>query len=149
MELSSDLSASLVRKMMKECQISYRKTIEKIIHSEDININQFYILENLKEQSGRSTIEISNILQISQPAVTQSINKLVVLGYVTKEKHAKDKRKTICILTEAGQTKIKELEIKQLELFMGIMGEMDKGKNHMLIEGLNNFTKVCRDKEYL
>ncbi|MCR1897598.1 MarR family transcriptional regulator [Irregularibacter muris] len=139
MELSSDFSANILRNLITELHFINGKIIEEVIRSEDISINQFYILEYLNRNKKTSTTELANVLKISQPAVTQFINKLVQLEYISKNNHPEDKRRTIFALTQGGQKKIKILQDHQVSIIKNRIGAMDKGKDLFLIEGLKSF----------
>ena len=139
MELSFDFAANILRNMMADFYFVHEKIIEEIVNNQGISINQFYILQILSKNEGKSTKELADILKISQPAVTQFINKLVDLNYLSKENHPKDKRRTMYHLTKMGQEKLEILQNKQIDIVKNVIENMDRGKDLLLIEGLKAF----------
>ncbi|WP_378956662.1 MarR family winged helix-turn-helix transcriptional regulator [Pelosinus sp. sgz500959] len=67
------------------------------------------ILTALYENDGQLTMkQIAQIIGKDKSTITPLVNKLVDLGYITKEKNEIDKRVTYIILTEKG----KQIEAK-------------------------------------
>lgn len=61
------------------------------------------ILTALYENNGKLTMkDIAKIIGKDKSTITPLVNKLLELGYITKEKNASDKRVTYIILTSKG-----------------------------------------------
>ncbi len=61
------------------------------------------ILTALYENNGKLTMkQIAQITRKDKSTITPLINKLLQLGYITKEKHETDKRSTYILLTSQG-----------------------------------------------
>lgn len=61
------------------------------------------IFTALYENDGKLTMkQIAEITRKDKSTITPLINKLLQLGYITKEKHETDKRSTYIILTSKG-----------------------------------------------
>lgn len=74
-------------------------------HSE---IAVLYCIKNAESGAkGVKVSEISNMLRVTAPSVTQLINGLVVNGYVERQSHERDRRSVRIRLTEKGDDVIK------------------------------------------
>lgn len=69
--------------------------------------NDYYYLSTIDELNKPNFTTIAEALQISKPAVSVMIRKLLSMGLVEKEKSEEDKRVTFVMLTEKGKQIIK------------------------------------------
>ena len=116
--------------MMKETQIVYD------YYAIDFDPYLFPIFKIITHKNNITNTEIKALINISQPAITQSINKLKKKNLITISPCSSDKRKKIISLSEKGQ----KIHKKMIPIWQGI-DEVIKAftleKTSSLIEHLN------------
>lgn len=89
----------------------------------------FYIGAN-QPVNGRS---IGTAFHLSPSAVSQLIDGLYNLGYITRETRAEDRRATYLGLTEEGTRKLKHLEEKSKEFFKSVTKSLNDEEIEVMI----------------
>ena len=118
--------------MMKEVQLVYDYF--------DIDFDPFLfpIIRIIDNKNGVTNTEINANLNMSQPAVTQSINKLIKKDLIKLKNDDLDKRKKIIHLSKKGEILI--LKMKPLWLIIdNVFKEFTTDTSNSLIEHLNKF----------
>ncbi|MGP7816359.1 MarR family winged helix-turn-helix transcriptional regulator [Niallia sp. 01092] len=96
--------------------------------------------------------EISSILQITSPSVTQVINVLAKEGLVERINDQKDGRVVRITLTEKGKSVTKEIHQKIIEKYKQLVEYLGEEKSKELISLLTDVNeffskgKTCNDK---
>ena len=122
--------------------------IEKKLLENDLNgliPSHGNILTALFDNNGKLTMKkISEITGKDKSTITPLINKLLELGYITKEKSDKDKRVTYIILTSEGiqikdkytaisddiyATAYKDFSEEEKEIFLRLLKKMNNNFN--------------------
>ncbi len=99
-----------------------------------LTIFQIHILFFLKEKQSASTKEIANFFQLSLPATTLSLKKLIDEKLIKKEVLKKDERTKILKLTKKGEKLIKEINYKKMKNINSIINKLDQKEKKILIE---------------
>ncbi|MCW3790365.1 MarR family winged helix-turn-helix transcriptional regulator [Paenibacillus sp. LS1] len=87
-----------------------------------------------KGESHTATVsEISRVLQVTSPTVTQMINNLIQLGYVSRSTSPKDNRVSILSLTEKGNACADEADEKYTSIFEGLIHHLGEVQSDQLI----------------
>jgi DNA-binding MarR family transcriptional regulator/N-acetylglutamate synthase-like GNAT family acetyltransferase len=94
----------LSENMMKEIQLVYD------YFNIDFDPYLFPIIKIIDHNNGITNSEIKSKLALSQPAITQATNKLMVKGLVSSKSDAKDGRKKIVSLSDKGKRVIGEMQ---------------------------------------
>ena len=98
----------------------------------------FPILKIIHHKNGVTNSEINLSLDLSQPAITQSINKLSKKGLITIEKDDIDKRKKLIYLSDKGTKLV--LQMQPLwHVIDKIIKDYGSYNSSSLIEHINNF----------
>jgi DNA-binding MarR family transcriptional regulator len=92
---------------LSKCNID----ISKELGSYEMQIKQFHYLALIEKTQNMTFSELSEILNITKPSVTEIINKLTKLGCVYREQSSSDKRVFYIKLTEKGKKIVKLKEI--------------------------------------
>jgi DNA-binding MarR family transcriptional regulator len=72
-----------------------------------LTVHQLQYIDAINELGEPSISEIAARLNITKASVTTGINKLLMLGYVTKTQSSEDRRVVNVKLTEAGELLVK------------------------------------------
>lgn len=89
--------------MMRETQLVYN------YFNIDFDPYLFPAFRIISDGNGVTNTEITESLQLSQPAVTQMINKLVERELILLHKDKSDKRKKIVVLSQKGEVLITKM----------------------------------------
>jgi DNA-binding MarR family transcriptional regulator len=73
------------------------------IGAREINLTQFQYINAINHAKDPTPSDLAKILNLSKPAVTGIVNKLIEQGYVTKNQSARDRRVYHIQLTKAGK----------------------------------------------
>ncbi|GAB5400108.1 MAG: hypothetical protein Aureis2KO_16930 [Aureisphaera sp.] len=127
---------------MKNIQSAYNK------HNIDFDPYLFPAFHNIANLGSTTNAELFESLKTSQPAVTQTINKLLKKGLIESKTDATDKRKKAIVLSQKGR----EFHQKVRPIWRGMERAVKKFTQHpanSLIEHLNNFEAVLQSGEFL
>jgi DNA-binding MarR family transcriptional regulator len=94
MEIFETVSRALVNTKMQKL----RK-----IGAREINLTQFQYINAINRTEDITPTSLSKTLELSKPAVTGIVNKLIEQGYVTKSRSDSDRRVYHIRLTKAGR----------------------------------------------
>jgi DNA-binding MarR family transcriptional regulator len=104
-------------RILRLCFVLHQEIDRKIVVSsiKDINaeitFQNLLIIKALEGSNGTHMNAISELLNISKAQMTQSIDKLVALGMVSRQDSTKDRRKIDVFLTEEGKRVLEEVDI--------------------------------------
>ena len=116
--------------IMKEVQLVYD------YFNIDFDPYLFPIIKIIDYKNGVTNTEIKSSLSLSQPAITQAINKLTSKGYIDFENDKSDKRKKIIHLSNKGKQVV--LQMKPLwKVIDAIVKAYTTHASHSLVEHLN------------
>ncbi len=96
-DLLMDIPTVLCRNMSQQ----FVSTVLKDIKC-DFSQHYFMILKLLSEKGKLYVTEIVELLSITKPQMTASVDKLISLDYVIRENDKKDRRKIYLTLTKSG-----------------------------------------------
>ena len=109
----------------------------KELGSYDMQIKQFHYLSLIDKNPEMTSSELSEILNITKPSVTEIINKLTKFECVYREQSELDKRVFYIKLTEKGKNivRLKELSVKKFA---------KERLDSLTDEEISNFIKIFR-----
>ncbi|WP_319370504.1 MarR family transcriptional regulator [uncultured Ilyobacter sp.] len=109
----------------------------KELGSYEMQIKQFHYLSLIDKTPNMTSSELSEILNITKPSVTEIINKLIKLGCVYRDQSSSDKRVFYIKLTEKGKNIVRLKEISA-EKFA------EERLDSLTGEEVSNFIKIFR-----
>ncbi len=102
-----------------------------------LGLNYYVYLDRIRKLGFPSFGELAEKLNVSKPAITAVVNKLIKLGYVEKVQSAEDKRVFCVQLTETGMT-ISDTLLKAHERFIKqVKSSMDEEELKTLVSLIN------------
>ncbi len=90
-----------------------------------------------KKHAGKTISELSQMLNIRLPSVTQTVNKLVQKGYLEKVKCSDDKRVVYVSLTRLGQKAEHAHRYFHRNMTRAITADLDDNEQRALLSGLS------------
>lgn len=97
--------------------------------------------EGQPDVRGKMVSEISNLLHVSPPTVTQLIKGLEADGLVERRMDATDRRVIRVKLTEAGEKEIQEAKKRLADTFNGLIAHLGEEQSEQLVTLLNEVFK--------
>jgi DNA-binding MarR family transcriptional regulator len=104
-------------RILRLCFVLQQEIDRKIVVSSikdcnpEITFQNLLIMKALEGSKGTHMNAIGEILNISKAQMTQSIDKLVALGMVSRQDSTKDRRKIDIFLTKKGNRVLEEVDI--------------------------------------
>lgn len=98
----------------------WKQYFYKVLGDESLSPAQMGILFYINEHQPVTGKKVAKILQISPSAVTQLIDGLDQLNWITREHDEADRRIMHIRLSDAGRAKVDQLEQRRKEFFMDI-----------------------------
>ncbi|MCA0754795.1 MarR family transcriptional regulator [Paenibacillus sp. N4] len=124
-----------------------KKTIDGLKPSE---IRVLVRLKNNLDNGGASMTvsELSKILQVTSPTVTQMINSLLASGHVNRSADPSDRRITEITLTDKGSRFAEKALERYHALFKGVIDRLGKEQSDQLIVTLNQLFDYLESYSY-
>ncbi|WP_438496473.1 MarR family winged helix-turn-helix transcriptional regulator [Paenibacillus sp. IHBB 3054] len=95
-------------------------------------------LRNTKADKQVLTVsEISKLLKVTSPTITQMVNSLLSQGFVVRTSDSQDRRISSIVLTEKGELLADKAVAKIREMFKGMVDYLGQEQSETLIELLN------------
>jgi DNA-binding MarR family transcriptional regulator len=98
----------------------WRTHFQKLLKPEHLSPTLMSMLFHISTEQPASGRSISAALQLSPSAVSQLIDGLAHMGYISRETRAEDRRVTYFGLTELGEKKVLDLQVKRHQFFMSV-----------------------------
>jgi MarR family transcriptional regulator, organic hydroperoxide resistance regulator len=130
-DLLHDVSSSLIRTLRIVDTVRLQ-----IWDSQDITLPQLRILFNVRSHPGIDLRSLASAFKISNSAVSQQVDKLVVRGLISRVDDQEDRRRICLSLTEAGQQAtgdISRATRSQLEGALSSLPDDDLGQLRRLL----------------
>jgi len=129
-------------RILRLCFVIQQEVDRKIVVSSikdcnvEITFQNLLIMKALEGSKGTHMNAISEILNISKAQMTQSIEKLVALGMVSRQDSTKDRRKINVFLTEEGKRVLEEVDISIKRKLMEKISDLDNTELDTLLKAL-------------
>jgi DNA-binding MarR family transcriptional regulator len=124
MEIFETVSRALVNTKMQKL----RK-----IGAREINLTQFQYINAINRTEDVTPTSLAKTLELSKPAVTGIVNKLIEQGYVTKSRSDSDRRVYHIRLTKAGRQVADAYEAACREYIDGMAHALSKNELDQLV----------------
>ncbi len=111
--------------------------------SKDIAKHHFMILKIIKEHKKLYITEIVQNLGITKSQMTNSVDKLLKLGYLERHSDLKDRRKSFLSLTEEGLSKTEKIIFQIKKNIAKDMKVLSQKELNDLEKGLEVLNKFC------
>ncbi|SEN58013.1 MarR family winged helix-turn-helix transcriptional regulator [Paenibacillus sp. OV219] len=110
-----------------------RRPIENCTPAETMTL--FFIRKATNEQpEGLKASEISNIMNVASPTMTQTLNVLMARGLIDRETDPNDRRAVRIKLTEEGQRLTQLAESKMHEKLTALIAHLGEERAMLLVE---------------
>ncbi|WP_353893688.1 MarR family transcriptional regulator [Proteinivorax hydrogeniformans] len=131
MESSNDVAYKLMQAFMQlNRQRLHATPIAEMRHSELVVLRNISRLDN---GQGVMVSELSALLKVSAPSITQTVNSLVKKELVRRCADSADRRAVRLFLTDSGVEKLEAAFLEFKSQFQGLVNHMGKSRSQELI----------------
>ncbi len=127
--------------LMKETQLAYDH------FGIDFDPYLFPVFKLVSQKEGITNTEIYNAVGLTQPAITQSLNKLSKKELITSTSDQMDRRKKIIVLSKKGEQLLKQL-IPIWEVIDSVIKEFTTQTSTSLVSHINQLELRLREKSF-
>jgi DNA-binding MarR family transcriptional regulator len=99
-------------------------------------VSQLRAVAWLAERDAASMRELAAAMQLSPPATSELVDRLVERGSVTREPHRHDRRQVLVTLTPAARTAWREVRDERLRRLTGVIARLEPGERQGFVRGV-------------
>lgn len=127
--------APLMELFSRLARLDWRKQTKWSIKASEVRLLIVVKTGNRQEADGNgmTVSDISKLLQVTSPTVTQMINNLIKNDYVKRTVHPNDRRIAEISLTEKGNRVAEEAKTEFTNVFKGLIDHLGKEQSEQLI----------------
>ena len=139
-------------KKLMHAFLQFRKIHWKPPHIKELKPSEFMVLHTVKNAfldgtEGLMVSEISDLLKVARPTVTQLVNSLQRKGFIEKQADEKDKRVVRISLSEKGKTHAKQGSEEFYKIFDGLADHLGTEKSKELTNLLQDVFNYFQETE--
>jgi DNA-binding MarR family transcriptional regulator len=132
-------------RILRLCFVLQQEIDRKIVVSSikdcnpEITFQNLLIMKALEGSKGKHMNAIGELLNISKAQMTQSIDKLVILGMVSRQHSGEDRRRIDIYLTEKGKQVLEEVDIIIKRKIIEKIGNLSSTEIDRMLKSLEYF----------
>ncbi len=134
-----------VKHQLISAMIALRKMSVLFSPDCEIHFNEIFVLKSIADPSGFNTNELSSVLHISKPAISQILNSLEKRGYISREIDLIDRRKINVSLNEKGVNALVNVKKYHDNIFNEIIARFGEDNTMQLIFLLNRLIEIAEE----
>lgn len=135
-DISFEAADELVR-ALRRLTISQRGRKAELLHSIDLQIGQDVVLVELHRLQRASQIELAEAVEVDEPSVARSIQRLEKKKLVQRSRDPRDARRRVVELTSVGEKLIPKIERIYLQFAHEVLGDGGEKERKRLLKLLN------------
>lgn len=127
-------------------QISYwiKKRGRDALSNVKITLPQFQVLQLVYFREAVNVKDLTQLTGLAASTVSEMVDRLVELTYVTKVQNAVDKRQVILTCTKPGAAIIRKVIRQRVKTVREIVDTMSPGASEALVAQLTGFVRLCK-----
>lgn len=122
-----------------------RRLRKQISNPEQMSITERSVLQLLIVNEEMLPSELSAQLNISSQYMSQVLNRLAELEYISRKAATVDKRKTFASLTEKGKRKVQESRLEREEWLAGLIAQHYSDQDKLVIQKAIQLLSILPD----
>lgn len=107
-----------------------------------ITLPQFQVLQLVYFREAVNVRGLTRLTGLAASTVSEMVDRLVELGYVTKKQNEVDRRQIVLTCTKQGSSIIRKVIRKRIKTVSAIMQEMNPGSAERLVQMLTEFVEL-------
>lgn len=132
-----------------ECTIRlYFSTLMTFVRSRNLNFPRMMILSRLAHEQHCSVSDISRQMEISAPAASQLLDKLVEAGYVSRSENSEDRRIRNIDITPKGLELVDEIKKGPQEKINTIIDAIPPEEREQVRKSLHTLNTIVTHSQF-
>lgn len=133
--------------LLAKVTTAFRNSLERQMGQIGLHSGQIFILLELWERDGQRQIDLANRLNLSAPTVNKTVNGLIEINLVSRERLEDDGRSTRIFLTESGTAIRSQIESQWIELEESCLVGLSETERLILFELLGKLRNTYTGRE--
>jgi len=127
-------------------QISYwiKKRGRDALSNVKITLPQFQVLQLVYFGEAINVKDLTQLTGLAASTVSEMVDRLVELAYVTKAQNTVDKRQVILTCTKPGAAIIRKVIRQRVKTVRQVIETMSPGASEALVAQLTDFVRLCK-----
>ncbi len=133
--------------LLAKVTTAFRNSLERQMGQIGLHSGQIFILLELWDRDGQRQIDLANRLNLSAPTVNKTVNGLIEINLVSRERLEDDGRSTRIFLTESGSAIRSQIESQWIELEESCLVGLSETERLILFELLGKLRNTYTGRE--
>lgn len=131
----------MIEKIAHKVLISDKRKFKVGRKNQEFSLLEMFIIKKIGKNEIKSIYELVKEMEIDRGLVTSIIKKLVITGYIKKEKAQEDKRVNMLRLTVSGKEIYNEIIVGQQEFFEFILSDVTLNEEKAILKFLSKINQ--------
>jgi DNA-binding MarR family transcriptional regulator len=137
-------TAAELESLLRDISYWIKKKGRDALSSVRITLPQFQVLQLVYFGEAVNVKDLTHLTGLAASTVSEMVDRLVELAYITKTQNAVDKRQVILKCTKQGSSIIRKVIRQRIQRVQEISGRMKPGSADYLVTVLTEFVDLCK-----
>jgi len=137
-------TAAELESLLRDISYWIKKKGRDALSSVRITLPQFQVLQLVYFGEAVNVKDLTRLTGLAASTVSEMVDRLVELAYITKTQNAVDKRQVILKCTKQGSSIIRKVIRQRIQRVQEITGRMKPGSADYLVAVLMEFVDLCK-----
>jgi DNA-binding MarR family transcriptional regulator len=137
-------TAAELESLLRDISYWIKKKGRDALSSVRITLPQFQVLQLVYFGEAVNVKDLTHLTGLAASTVSEMVDRLVELAYITKTQNAVDKRQVILRCTKQGSSIIRKVIRQRIQRVQEISGRMKPGSADYLVTVLTEFVDLCK-----
>jgi DNA-binding MarR family transcriptional regulator len=137
-------TAAQLESLLRNISYWIKKKGRDALASVRITLPQFQVLQLVYFGEAVNVRDLTRSTGLAASTVSEMVDRLVELGYVTKRQNEVDRRQIVLTCTKQGASIIRKVIRKRIKTVSAIVQEMNPGSAERLVQMLSEFVGLSR-----
>lgn len=129
----------------REIHPKFSRFYTQVLHSADMTLPQYALLNQLAHCGSVSMTEVSHRLQITKPAVTSLVDRLEKKKCLRRIPHPKDRRIILLVMLPKGAKLVSKVQTSGLELLLKAYDHFNEAEHAIISRFYTTLSKTLDD----
>jgi DNA-binding MarR family transcriptional regulator len=137
-------TAAELESLLRDISYWIKKKGRDALSSVRITLPQFQVLQLVYFGEAVNVKDLTHLTGLAASTVSEMVDRLVELAYITKTQNVVDKRQVILKCTKQGSSIIRRVIRQRIQRVQEISGRMKPGSADYLVTVLTEFVDLCK-----
>lgn len=144
-ELTLTEFAAKIDEVMPAVMKGFARKQTNALYKGKITLPQFFILSHLNRHGDSIMKDLASVMEVSTPAATGIVERLVRDRYVTRVFDPKDRRVIHIRLTQSGANLVKKMDTQRRQLTLEVFGKISQQERENYLSILMHIKDVLSE----